>query len=545
MARKAETEASGPSGIGHETKTNSPDLSNGKIETPVPLPSYSSEALATKTGPPINPRPPGSNLAALDSPYLKNRIPDATTTRPLSTPVTPVPLPMPVRQSLSFSEVNGSQRESSIASNSKHGIKSFDSTRTSSPAPTKNKQIHIALDGTPYLVFVDATGLHTPTRGALIPAKYKLSENPDFPFICPIRDCRRTLPNLHGLAGHFGGAHRYAQVNDNQDGTFTQVGTYKNASGSSPCIVVSQNPLPANAPPPVEPRLPDMIANAISSQAKRQACDQGGARTKRQNTSAPYSTQTCTNWNGGLQDHVPGNVGNSWQHVNIAPNHSSLDQSNFSSSAPAHLSRPLPSSTAFTATPLSNGSTAPPSSSALSPQNAPEHILPGRRSVRQSVLARLQADKDVSGSQSSTRSPIAQQDTAATGLSNQTEEADYEMEGWEIAPGRVTSQDSRQNLAYSGAFLASSTPIVMCSDTWFNVLTIRPGQIYHVPIQRDKVQMYSVASGKVKITTIGQIVQLGPNSAFPLRPGQQCVIENRLYSEATLHCTTVKDYEII
>lgn len=85
----------------------------------------------------------------------------------------------------------------------------------------------------------------------------------------------------------------------------------------------------------------------------------------------------------------------------------------------------------------------------------------------------------------------------------------------------------------------------MCSDTWFNVLTIRPGQIYHVPIQRDKVQMYSVASGKVKITTIGQIVQLGPNSAFPLRPGQQCVIENRLYSEATLHCTTVKDYEII
>lgn len=291
----------------------------------------------------------------------------------------------------------------------------------------------------------DATGLHTPTRGALIPAKYKLSENPDFPFICPIRDCRRTLPNLHGLAGHFGGAHRYAQVNDNQDGTFTQVGTYKNASGSSPCIVVSQNPLPANAPPPVEPRLPDMIANAISSQAKRQACDQGGARTKRQNTSAPYSTQTCTNWNGGLQDHVPGNVGNSWQHVNIAPNHSSLDQSNFSSSAPAHLSRPLPSSTAFTATPLSNGSTAPPSSSALSPQNAPEHILPGRRSVRQSVLARLQADKDVSGSQSSTRSPIAQQDTAATGLSNQTEEADYEMEGWEIAPGRVTSQDSRQS----------------------------------------------------------------------------------------------------
>ncbi|KAG5982802.1 hypothetical protein E4U43_006376, partial [Claviceps pusilla] len=68
--------------------------------------------------------------------------------------------------------------------------------------------------------------------------------------------------------------------------------------------------------------------------------------------------------------------------------------------------------------------------------------------------------------------------------------------------------------------------------------------IHRTTIQRDKMQMYSVASGKVQITTGGQTVQLGPNSAFPLRPGERCMIENKLYTEATLHCTTVDDYEM-
>ncbi|KID85717.1 Cupin, RmlC-type [Metarhizium guizhouense ARSEF 977] len=121
---------------------------------------------------------------------------------------------------------------------------------------------------------------------------------------------------------------------------------------------------------------------------------------------------------------------------------------------------------------------------------------------------------------------------------------EYEMEDWEIAPGRVTNEDSSRNIAYSGAFLTSSTPITISHDIDFNILTIRPGQIYNVPVQKGKIQVFSVASGKLKVTTGGKVVQLGPNGVFPVRPGEKCVIENRIYFEAVVHCTTVKDYEL-
>ncbi|KAF5131196.1 hypothetical protein E5D57_007546 [Metarhizium anisopliae] len=119
---------------------------------------------------------------------------------------------------------------------------------------------------------------------------------------------------------------------------------------------------------------------------------------------------------------------------------------------------------------------------------------------------------------------------------------EYEMEDWEIAPGRVTNEDASRT--YSGAFLTSSTPITISHDIDFNILTIRPGQIYNVPVQKGKIQVFSVASGKLKVTTGGKVVQLGPNGVFPVRPGEKCVIENRIYFEAVVHCTTVKDYEL-
>ncbi|KAG6053633.1 hypothetical protein E4U33_000165 [Claviceps sp. LM78 group G4] len=194
----------------------------------------------------------------------------------------------------------------------------------------------------------------------------------------------------------------------------------------------------------------------------------------------------------------------------------------------------------------------------------------------QSVVARLEADKDVSGKRPNTHSPSAQGIMAhlradkdvpserpytRSASARQTqqvapppesplndsseqhapEQANLEMESWEIAPGRVTSKDSLHNVAFSGTFLASSKPIVVCSDIAFNVLTIRPGQSHHTVVQRDKMQLYSVASGKVHVTTGGVSVTLGPNGMFPVRGGERCVVENRLYSEATLHCTTVPD----
>jgi mannose-6-phosphate isomerase-like protein (cupin superfamily) len=105
--------------------------------------------------------------------------------------------------------------------------------------------------------------------------------------------------------------------------------------------------------------------------------------------------------------------------------------------------------------------------------------------------------------------------------------------------------NAHPDLAYSGPFLSSSTPVAISPDICFNVLTIRPGQIFHVSVHKDKIQVFSVASGKVKVTTGGKVVQMGPNGAFPVRPGDTCVIENRNYGVAMVHCTTVKDYELV
>ncbi|KAG8358781.1 hypothetical protein FVEN_g3890 [Fusarium venenatum] len=98
-------------------------------------------------------------------------------------------------------------------------------------------------------------------RGALIPPKYKLHDDPERPFVCPVRDCRRLFKGLPGLGGHFGGGHPATTFNDNGDGTLSKVGKYaksffKSASDSTPAIVISRNPLPPNAPPPVDPGLP-------------------------------------------------------------------------------------------------------------------------------------------------------------------------------------------------------------------------------------------------------------------------------------------------
>ncbi|KID63658.1 uncharacterized protein G6M90_00g064150 [Metarhizium brunneum] len=225
---------------------------------------------------------------------------------------------------------------------------------------------------------------------------------------------------------------------------------------------------------------------------------------------------------------------------------------------------------------------------------------PSRRPVRQSVLNRLQMDKDQAArpkSKSPTEQPSTQvnrpqtdrDQTARSQSKSPTEQPgtqlnhtdkdqvarpqskspteqhsstrlergtlpikhhgqfgtpEYEMEDWEIAPGRVTNEDASRNIAYSGAFLTSSTPITISHDIDFNILTIRPGQIFNVPVQKGKIQVFSVASGKLKVTTGGKVVQLGPNGVFPVRPGEKCVIENRIYFEAVVHCTTVKDYEL-
>ncbi|KAL2166791.1 hypothetical protein VTG60DRAFT_2144 [Thermothelomyces hinnuleus] len=86
--------------------------------------------------------------------------------------------------------------------------------------------LHSALDGREYRTWTDDFGNRLSTAGALIPAGYGRSIDAAFPWICPVRSCRKMLPSLNGLGRHFCNSHRAARLNDNQDGTLTDLGTY-------------------------------------------------------------------------------------------------------------------------------------------------------------------------------------------------------------------------------------------------------------------------------------------------------------------------------
>lgn len=134
--------------------------------------------------------------------------------------------------------------------------------------------ISLAEPGRPYIMYrgmrtfvtvsdvanmrVDRTGQLASGRGALFPMHHKLADDTTHPFICPVRHCRRMFTNISSIAGHFSAAHSAQCFNDNGDGTLTSLCKYAMPTGSrsTPAIVISQNPLPANAPPAAEPNLP-------------------------------------------------------------------------------------------------------------------------------------------------------------------------------------------------------------------------------------------------------------------------------------------------
>ncbi|PHH75370.1 hypothetical protein CDD83_4409 [Cordyceps sp. RAO-2017] len=131
------------------------------------------------------------------------------------------------------------------------------STETSKPE-SRNALV-FTLDGRLYSVLNRTDAPNEPSRGAIIPTNYQLQPEPPR-YICPVRDCRRLMKNMVGLGGHFNAKHSHSTFNDNRDGTLSLVSTYRNLGAFSPAIVVSQNPLPPDAPPPIEPQLPTLTA---------------------------------------------------------------------------------------------------------------------------------------------------------------------------------------------------------------------------------------------------------------------------------------------
>lgn len=114
-----------------------------------------------------------------------------------------------------------------------------------------------------------------------------------------------------------------------------------------------------------------------------------------------------------------------------------------------------------------------------------------------------------------------------------------------IKPGPTSNSYTNfsTDIAFSNSYLTSGNPVVVSEDVSFNVLVIKPGSVSHWTVEDDKLRTCSVASGKIKVTMGEREFQLGPNGMFVVRPGQTCKVENRIYLDSVVHCTTIADFE--
>ncbi|KAK4200981.1 hypothetical protein QBC40DRAFT_172508 [Triangularia verruculosa] len=104
-------------------------------------------------------------------------------------------------------------------------------------------------------------------HGALIPDEYEWSPAlPGFPWICPVRSCRKLFPGIKQLGGHFVRQHRGCLFHDNMDGTLSLRGTYaklRDGEGApadgipKPGTVISIGALDPTEPPMAAPSLPE------------------------------------------------------------------------------------------------------------------------------------------------------------------------------------------------------------------------------------------------------------------------------------------------
>ncbi|KAH8905762.1 hypothetical protein BR93DRAFT_699581 [Coniochaeta sp. PMI_546] len=129
----------------------------------------------------------------------------------------------------------------------------------------------------------DDSGQLKHTCGALLPDGYQKSSNQEFPWICPVRSCRVLFSSLAGIGSHFSRIHRARCLNDNLDGTFTEISKYgeKRAEGSTkmsrdegkPPIVVSTGHLFLDESPIARPKLQLKYQDAVGTKRPRSAVD--------------------------------------------------------------------------------------------------------------------------------------------------------------------------------------------------------------------------------------------------------------------------------
>ncbi|KAK3315772.1 hypothetical protein B0H66DRAFT_534042 [Apodospora peruviana] len=166
---------------------------------------------------------------------------------------------------------------------------------TPSAARTKTKDF----DDRVYKTFLDEDGITYATCGALLPPGYQKSKDEDFPWICPVRSCRKMLPSLIGLGKHFCNSHRAMGFNDNMDGTLTDEGAWtdpERGDGKSyggvakPSMILSRGERSFAESPMVEPKLHYRAQEQLNSQNRALSQPKRGGPRRRTASDLPAST---------------------------------------------------------------------------------------------------------------------------------------------------------------------------------------------------------------------------------------------------------------
>ncbi|RDA90242.1 hypothetical protein CP533_6868 [Ophiocordyceps camponoti-saundersi (nom. inval.)] len=502
--------------------------------------------------------------------------------------------------------------------------------RKESKTPGSPQPLLTTCDGRAYSTLKHANGSIEVNRGIIFPTNYELRSEPPR-YICPVRDCQTVFKNFISLAGHFIAKHCWTTFNDNMDGTLSKVGKYKSSLRFSPAIVVSQNPLPEGAPPPVDPKpplyhggrrlddeqrtTPPMVTSSSSDNALV-VSDIPSAETDfvdatrylhsifhrdqviprrddvRFMIQLPMRRELPSRW---VDHHRGDNLHATVYACALAyivgdevkgPRACTFPATSRLSEKCIALPRGMPFQARRCFSKLKTcvgchyrshimrrtnickwvdspevepdveSAPAPAPAPAPEPEPEPEPEVETSRGRKRELRLKRPAP-------SAPAEETRPRKTVKTlpQLGNDREPI-LEMEDWEMAPGRLTDESGNESksapsppqldetnprltpltdVAYSGPFLMSAQPVQVLPDIGMHVVYVNPGSSNRWPAEANQVRLCTVASGKVRIKLGDSEFHIGPNGCFHIRAGQKCLVENRTYFSATIHCVTIQE----
>ncbi|KAK6212232.1 ribosomal protein L27 [Colletotrichum tabaci] len=376
--------------------------------------------------------------------------------------------------------------------------------------------------------------------GTILPTNYQLYPNPEYPLICPVRNCRTLFRKMNSLGAHFCAKHRSCKFNDNLDGTLSFVDYYKKAGARyTPPIVVSQKPLRGDEPPMPEP-VPRLATATRPLPLKAMITSPHQIRMPMVPMYQAASNPSLPVPPSSTQNEPPYSVPSTTRVVSTAPvSRSSAPVTSDVDEYPLPFP-PLPRtdhSAVAPQAPPPTRSSHPPSATHAAPSaysnGPPPPDSPPRRVTRHSLASKLVAEAGPSSLPAPAPNSLAGNPMPSNML---------EMEDWEVAPGRLRDEQSESptNVAFSNSYLTTNQAVTVSEDISFNVIVIKPGDSYHWPEEADKVRICSIATGKLKVKLDNaEAFLMGLNGMFKLKPGMACTVENRLYVDSVVHVTTV------